>query len=309
MTTATSSGTRGGRGAHDDELLDAIAASHLPWDLDLRESIVPRAESWSLADTWAVKCRIGWMHGRRRAAELRRTPGEYVAVLMVHSGTELLVQDGRTAEVTAGTAALWDGVRPVECFTEGPLTKHTVFVPRAVLDRALPDLDAAVVRTLPASVDLRLLAGWLAVARRQGELDVDAGRTVERMAIDLLTSSINHAATGASPTHTVLLQRVKAYLDDHLADPALTLDVVARANAISLRYLHLLFRDTGQTAREYLRGRRLERARTLLAAPRGGLSVAQVAARSGFDSPSSFSRAYRAHFGASPRETRDEARG
>jgi len=307
MTTAIKCDKRGSAAMRDDELFESIAASHLPWHLDLGATLEPAAERWSLADTWAVNCRIGRMYGQRRPAELRRTPGEFVALLMVHRGTEILVQNGRTTKVTPGTAALWDGVRPVECFTDGPLVKHTVFVPRDVLGRVLPDLDSVLARTLPASVNLRLLRGWLDVARQQGDLDVDAGRTVERMAIDLLTSTVNQAKDGASGTQNVLLQRVRAYLDENLGDPALTLDMVARANAISLRYLHLLFQGTGETAREYLRGKRLERAHDLLTGHGTRLTVTEVASRSGFDSPSSFSRAYRSRYGASPREARHEA--
>ena len=61
---------------------------------------------------------------------------------------------------------------------------------------------------------------------------------------------------------------------------------------------------TGETAREYLRRRRLERAQHLLLGPGSELAVAAVATRSGFDSPSSFTRAYRSRFGVAPREGR-----
>jgi AraC-like DNA-binding protein len=246
------------------------------------------------------------MRGRRRAAELRRNPGDFVGVLMVHHGTEILVQQGMTATVNAGTAALWDGVRPVDCATMGHLVKHTMFVPRDVLARAVPDLDSVLVRTLPASVNLRLLRGWLNVARDQRELDAEAARTAERMAVDLLAAAIDQARDGTSGTRSVLRQGVKAYLVEHLGDAELTLDVVARANAISLRYLHMLFEGTGETARDYLRRRRLERAHDILLGHSGEVSVAETARRCGFDNPSSFSRAYRSRYGRSPREARHE---
>ncbi len=290
----------------DDELFESISMSHLPWDLDLTAGTAPQAKRWDLGDSWAVGCRIGPMLGRRRKAELRRTPGEYVAVLMVHRGTEVLVQEGRTAEVTAGRAALWDGVRPVECFTGGTLVKHTMFVPRAALSDVLPDLESVLVRTLPASANLRLLHAWLDVAGEQDDLDAEAAQIAERMAVELLRSAIAHARDGSSGPHAVLLLRARTFLDQNLGDPDLTLDTVARANAISLRYLHLLFQGTGETAREYLRRRRLERAHDLLTGSGRELPVGEVAVRCGFDSPSSFSRAYRAQFGRAPREARRE---
>ena len=85
------------------------------------------------------------------AAELTSTPGDYVALLVVHVGVEYLDQGGRTAEVRAGTAALWDGVRPVACHSPGGLAKHTLFMPRDLLRSTLPDLDGVFTRTIPAS--------------------------------------------------------------------------------------------------------------------------------------------------------------
>lgn len=289
------------RGTTPDDLFESVSLSHLPWDLDLAGDLTPSVTSTDLGDSWVVGCRIGRMLGRRRKPELRRTPGEYVAVLMVHRGTEVLVQHGRTAEVSAGTAALWDGVRPVECFTAKGLVKHTMFVPRSVLAEALPDLDTALIRTIPDSVRLRLLSSWLQTTMSQPDLG-DATAMAERMAVDLLRSALAHDTGRAADPHEVLLLQVKTFLDAHLGDPSLTLGAVARANAISLRYLHLLFHSSGDTARGYLRRRRLERAQHLLLGT--DITVSEVAARSGFDSPSAFSRAYRARYGIAPRDAR-----
>jgi AraC-like DNA-binding protein len=223
---------------------------------------------------------------------------------MVHQGTEVLTQHGGSATVTAGTAALWDGVRPVDCFSAKTLVKSTMFIPRDALSGAVPDLDSALVRTIPDSANLRLLTAWVDVAMRQTALDRDAARTAGWMAIDLLRSAIARSRGDASDSREIILLRVKDFLDRNLDDPDLMLDTVARANNISLRYLHMLFEGSGETARGYLRRRRLERAQHLLLGPGSELSVAAVASRSGFDSPSSFSRAYRSRFGFAPREGR-----
>jgi AraC-like DNA-binding protein len=245
------------------------------------------------------------MTGRRRAVELRQTPGEYVALLMVHRGTEHLVQHGRTAEVQAGTAALWDGVRPVECHTPNVLVKHTLFVPRALLRDSLPDLDGVLVRTISASSSLRLLTSWLRTSMHEPVLDPDIAHTAGRVAVDLLRSVVGRAAgEPVDDTRAVRLIRARSYVDHNLADPELSLADVAAAVPVSLRYLHMLFHDSGETARQYVLRRRLERAQELLLAPGTPMPVAEVAARSGFDSPSAFSRAYRARYGCTPRDAR-----
>ena len=288
----------------ENELFESFRASHLPWNLQFDPAVPPTHARVDLGEPWVVGCTVGWMSGRRRARELSQTPGEYVALLMVHQGTEVLTQHGGSATVTAGTAALWDGVRPVDCFSAKTLVKSTMFIPRDALSGAVLDLDSALVRTIPDSANLRLLTAWVDVAMRQTALDRDAARTAGWMAIDLLRSAIARSRGDASDSREIILLRVKDFLDRNLDDPDLMLDTVARANNISLRYLHMLFEGSGETARGYLRRRRLERAQHLLLGPGSELSVAAVASRSGFDSPSSFSRAYRSRFGFAPREGR-----
>ncbi|MFD9667643.1 helix-turn-helix domain-containing protein [Rhodococcus sp. NPDC059968] len=291
----------------DDGPGNPFKTSHLPWNLEFDPAVAPTTTRVDLGEPWVVGCRVGRMSGRRRAPEIRDTPGEYVALLMVHHGTEILAQQGRSTEVPAGTAALWDGVRPVECFSAASLVKSTMFVPRALLAGAVPDLESVFVRTIEDSATLRLLTGWLDVSMRQTILDRDTAHTAGRMAVDLLHSALARTRGDVSDSREVLLLQIKDFLDRNLGDPDLTLDMVARANAVSVRYLHMLFQGTGETAREFLRRRRLERAQRLLLGSGPELPVAEVAIRSGFDSPSSFSRAYRTRFGVAPREARRQS--
>lgn len=282
---------------------DPISTSHLPWSLDLEAAAAPTVHTAQLGESRVVDCRIGRMTGHRGRAQLAGTPGDFVALLLVHHGVEYLDQGGRTAEVRAGTAALWDGVRPVACHSPGDLVKHTLFMPRDFLRARLPGFDDALTRTIPPSSSLRLLASWLQSATREPTLDLDIAHAAGRVAIDLLRSAVGRATgDAAADTRAVRLMRARDHIDAHLADPMLSLADVAAALPVSLRYLHLLFADSGETPRQYLQRRRLERAQDLLlGAP---MSVAEVAARCGFDSPSTFSRAYRNRYGRAPRDTR-----
>jgi AraC-like DNA-binding protein len=291
-------------GEAENESFESFRASHLPWNLQSDPAVPPSHHRADLGEMWSVGCTVGWMSGRRRTRELRDTPGEYVALLLVHQGIEVFTQRGVSSTVTAGTAVLWDGVRPADCFSAKKLVKRTVFIPRDELASAVPDLDSALMRTIPDSANLRLLTAWLDVTMQQNALDRDAANTAGRMAIDLLHSAIARSRGDASDSREVILLRVKDFLERNLGDSDLTLDTVARANNISLRYLHMLFEGSGETAWEYLRMRRLQRAQHLLLGPGSELTVTAVASRSGFDSPSSFSRAYRTRFGVAPREDR-----
>jgi AraC-like DNA-binding protein len=283
--------------AHDD-----FNASHLPWRIDVEGPGSAVTSRFRMGGSWFVDCCVGRMTGRRGVRDIRETPGDYIAVLLVDRGTEIFTQNDVETVVTAGTAALWDSVHPSACFSAATLVKRTVFVPREVLAPRLKDVGSAMTRTLPDSADLRLLSSWLQVARRHAD-DPEAAAAAGMLAVDLVHAAVARARGESAESGDMLLLRVKTYLGEHLHDPDLRLDDVARACAISLRYLHHLFRGTGETAAEHLRMRRLERAHRLLAT--AGLPVTQVAHACGFASPSTFSRAFRAHFGITPSASRE----
>ncbi|HWM01715.1 MAG TPA: AraC family transcriptional regulator [Actinophytocola sp.] len=290
----------------EDAARDDFNASHLPWRIDVdgpRSAVTSRVR---MGGSWFVDCRVGRMTGRRGVRDIRETPGDFIAVLLVDRGTEIFTQNDVETVVTAGTAALWDSVRPAACFSAATLVKRTMFVPRDVLAPKIKDVGSTMTRTLPDSADLRLLSSWLQVAHRHAD-DAEAAAAAGMLAVDLVHAAVARARGESAESGDVLLLRVKSYLGEHLHDPDLRLDDVARACAISLRYLHQLFQGTGETAAEHLRRRRLERAHRLLVTT--GLPVTQVAYTCGFASPSAFSRAFRANFRITPSESREPLRG
>jgi AraC-like DNA-binding protein len=285
----------------EDSLHDDFNASHLPWRIDVEGPRSALTSRVGMGGPWFVNCSVGRMIGRRGARDIRETPGDYIAVLMVDRGTEIFTQNDVETVVTPGTVALWDSVRPAACFSAATLVKRTMFVPRDVLVPRLKDVGSVMTRTLPDSADLRLLSSWLQVAHRHAD-DPEAAAAAGMLAVDLVHAAVARARGESAESSEVLLLRVKNHLGEHLHEPDLRLDDVARACAISLRYLHQLFQGTGETAAEHLRRRRLERAHRLLATP--GIPVTQVAYTCGFASLSTFSRAFRAHFGNTPSASR-----
>jgi AraC family transcriptional regulator len=82
---------------------------------------------------------------------------------------------------------------------------------------------------------------------------------------------------------------------------------LAQLCGISTGHLSRSFRATvGLTLSDFAAEIRMERAKALLAA--GELSLQQIAAALGFNSPSSFSFAFRRHVGATPRDFRQKTR-
>ena len=101
------------------------------------------------------------------------------------------------------------------------------------------------------------------------------------------------------------LRSVKAWIEEHLTEPDLSLEKIARANGVSLRHLHYLFRSTEMSVSEWILNRRLQRCYDALMRPElRTLSVTEIAYRLGFSSSSHFSTVFRRKFGHSPSELR-----
>ncbi len=130
------------------------------------------------------------------------------------------------------------------------------------------------------------------------------------MAADALGAAlVAHLAGGplrARPGSATLagarLRRVVEHVGDHLAAP---LSLRALANVAEMdvfRFVRAFKQATGLPPHRYLLVARIERAKALLADP--GLSISEIALRSGFATPSHFSTVFRRVTSATPRDYR-----
>lgn len=132
----------------------------------------------------------------------------------------------------------------------------------------------------------------------------------QHLAASVLATFPNSALTDPTPSdgrdaHPAMLRRALAYIDDH-ADRPVTVTDIAVAARVTVRALQYAFRrhlDTTPLA--HLRRVRLSRAHEdlLNAAPEGGATVTEIAARWGFWHPGRFAALYRESYGRSPRQT------
>jgi AraC family transcriptional regulator len=99
---------------------------------------------------------------------------------------------------------------------------------------------------------------------------------------------------GSGGLDAVRLTRILDFIQDHLNE-RLTVARLAEAAALSsFHFVRAFQQSVGLTPHKYVRARRLERARELLAS---GVRPRTVAERTGYESLSHFRGAYRTHFG------------
>ena len=95
------------------------------------------------------------------------------------------------------------------------------------------------------------------------------------------------------------IESILRYLSEHLTEPVSIDDLAARFFVSKYHMMRQFRAQTGYTIHGYLTGKRLMRARAMIAA---GTPVLQASEESGFGDYSAFLRAYRKQFGAAPNQ-------
>ncbi|MET8751033.1 helix-turn-helix domain-containing protein [Streptomyces sp. NPDC004667] len=129
-----------------------------------------------------------------------------------------------------------------------------------------------------------------------------AVRLLSLLVMELLEADTTDEVDDASGTANEMLSRIRAYIEEHLMDPDLSPESIARAHHISVRYLQKLFQNDGSTVSQWVRERRLDFCRLELGRSNRRTTMAALAHRWGFSSPSHFSRTFRGAYGMSPSE-------
>ncbi|KJC58679.1 hypothetical protein UP10_22475 [Bradyrhizobium sp. LTSPM299] len=133
-----------------------------------------------------------------------------------------------------------------------------------------------------------------------------AGRATAEMIAACIQPSAKRPEWAQGSIESVLFERARLYIENHLGEFDLTPDSVAHGLRISRSNLYRAFESVGGVARFILR-KRLQAAHAELLAS-GNRQVQEIAYRHGFRLASDFARAFRREFGISPREARERAR-
>ena len=111
--------------------------------------------------------------------------------------------------------------------------------------------------------------------------------------------------TDGDPHRQARLSLIQSWIEQHLSDPELSLEAIARHHNISVRLLHHLFRQEGESPAEWIWSRRLQKCHDLIRSPQEmHRSITDIAYSLGFSSSSHFSNAFKARFGMRPSEAR-----
>lgn len=247
----------------------------------------------------------------RRRSHLSKLDKDCYYVQLIQTGNLNVLQAGSTLPTNAGIGALFCASEPYDLQCLGKVRSYYLELPRSAFASRFATDRIPVSATMSTGQGLgRVAAEFCAtLASQASSLEASVRARLGEELMDVLALAFD-SAQQEEPLADQVVQRarlrsVKAWLENHLCDPNLTLEAVAKANAISLRYLHTLFRLEGTTVSSWIWNRRLERSfDMLLRSNDDPPSLTEIAYRVGFNSSSHFSTMFRRKFGVRPSDVR-----
>lgn len=266
--------------------------------------------SWNLGDLSLSRLASSPLCYRRLATHLRDGADEHYLITVPRQSDIRFLQAGRETLCHPGAFLLEHGHSPYEFSYGRDNALWVLKVPGAMMRGHLRDPG----RYCALSFDATQGPGWLfasyvdLIGRQLGRGEDTMRDLLAQQLVDLLVCSVQEDARvldpGDSAVRAAHLCRIEAYARRHLADCDLGPERVAQACGISVRYLHALYRDVGQTFMQWLHEQRLDRAEQTLRGPARPVSVAGVAQQWGFSDQSHFSRLFKRRFGYTPGQAR-----
>jgi AraC-like DNA-binding protein len=238
-------------------------------------------------------------------------PSEDSVSVHVHLEGRALVEQGRRyKQVNRGSLYLEDDRRPRSVTLGSRCRVFCISMPVRHLAERLTDWERFTAD--PMHLDPGDGAIFLDHIRSLRRLftapDAPGSAGMENLTYDLLALSLNATNLSASPAPSRLdsyhVTRIKAFVRDHLCDPALDTDFIAAGVGLSSRHIQRLFTARSQHVMEWVWQERLDGCYRSLMQPAPEVRISDIAYAWGFSSPAHFSRAFRARYGASPREIR-----
>jgi AraC-like DNA-binding protein len=252
------------------------------------------------------------------AQEFRRSP-----VTIARSGVDhYLVQlypvggyagdaEGRTVHVRPGDLSILDMSRTLHTRAK-TFQNLSLVVPRSVLEPLVRNPDGLHGLVLPGQAALgHLLATYLrTIYGAAGSFSPEDGARISDATAGLVAACFGPAAEAHETTtiakRAALIVTIKRHIDNHLAEPSLTVDNIAGEFGLSRATLSRMFEPLGGLA-AFIRSRRMLRCFSEITSPaHAHRSIADIAYSWGFNNETAFSRTFRRMFDMSPREARAE---
>jgi AraC-like DNA-binding protein len=273
----------------------------------IRTRPIPLAhrESFNLLHVEADPQRVS----RTRQLISAQTEGSWLLMIQ-KQGSCSIRQGNQQATLVPGDIGFLDTSRPYEVIFPQRFRQSILKMPTLLFDDIFSKNRDMAGTGLPGGKALTAIArhNLILLENFASEIEPRLIPAIADRAIDYLSLAVRtlfdagrrQTQSAASAFH---FERASLYIAEHLGDPLLSVERIARAVGLSSSHLQEIFRaGSGTTIAEYVRQQRLTRCRRDLADHSlADAGITSIAFRWGFAESSSFSRAFRSAFQTSPR--------
>lgn len=261
----------------------------------------------------------GLHRGYRRLQHFRTDHVDDFLVSLPLSGRTTMQQMGTQVEVKTGEFILSPTAIPmvVTSESENRLSKFQTYhvrVSGSLLRARAPLIDGYChipIKIAPGAGEI--MSSMFAMAFHNGPaLTERQSRVLGAMLIDAVANAtcdvpeLEHLQPDQrQSSYARIREKAVHFIECNMSNPALDPVLIAEHCEVSVRYLHAAFASAQRTIGTMIKEMRLEHCHIELQSPElRNRSVFEIALRWGFNDPAYFSRAYKAKFGKTPRESR-----
>ncbi|MCP3463694.1 AraC family transcriptional regulator [Bradyrhizobium sp. CCGUVB23] len=258
--------------------------------------------------------RLSPIHCRHLSAQTDND--DFVLVVSWTGGCSVL-QGNQETELHNGQATLTaNGVRGEVWSASSTASDYlNLRLSRSLLEPRLSDFSTALARPIGADTPaLRLLLGYCRILNdEKARFTAELGSAVATHIHDLVALAVGASRDGTEIARrgvaAARLHAVKADIRAHLADPKLSVAVVAARHRVTPRYIHRLFELDGTTFSEFALTLRLTHADGMLRDARFlDRTISTIAFDCGFSDLSYFNRTFKRFYSATPSDIRRTVR-
>ena len=293
---------------------EALATTMVPVELhwpDKRRAVAAHGVITNLGDLTVCSGRTSAFRVERTPALARDALEPSIFVNVQLAGSSMVIQDNREAVLHPGDLVIYDSTAPYTLLNDAGMTGEFFRIPHSAL--AMPhDMirKACAVSLSPGHPLTSLTNDYLRRLAADPEVLTTPGADlIGHPSIELvravIATHLNAHEFRVEPLAVTLPLRILEYARRHLNDPSLSAEWIAAVHHISVRHLYRVMAESGISLADWIRTRRLEACRQELERT-SDTPIAAVARRNGFANMSSFSRTFRAEYGLSPSEWRDD---
>lgn len=292
---------------------EGVCSSFMPWTPEPLtsddpfegriESVLDRGRAFGISSTTGLTA-------RKTKCNISRSSDECIYGNFVLSGEMTVDQAGKRNVAGAGDLILYHSYKTISLSEKAGARNVTLAFSIPVSDFSnAPEAEQRSLNTVIRGPELiePLAESFGMLARRLRSSSIATSSAIFDACVSLLPVALGcfEDQPGPQERGDRSLRAIMCLIEDHLHDSSLSPSAVASEIGISSRQLHKYFSRAGTTFGRYVMRQRLERVHSeLRSVPSRKASISTLAFRWGFEDLSTFNRAFRRHYGYTPRSLR-----